>query len=89
MPQLNLIPEDVLMRKESTPTVKNKLSHGHNFCIIPLCCCLESADSRFMFVMMKFLVRTGKQVRIGLQGAAAGDMREGQGEGHGERCGDA
>lgn len=55
---------------------------------IPLCCGLESADSRFMSVMMTFWMRAGEQGRSGLQGGAAGVMREGQGEGHGEGRGD-
>ncbi len=51
---------------------------------VPLCCGLESADSRFMSVMMTFWVRAGEQGLSGLQGGAAGVMSEGQGEGHGE-----
>lgn len=55
---------------------------------VPLCCGLESADSRFMSAMMPLWVRAGEQGRSGLQGGAAGVMTEGQGEGHGEGKGD-
>lgn len=55
---------------------------------IPLCCCLESADSRFISVIMILWIRAGEQGRSGLQDKAAGITWEGHGEGHGEGCGD-
>lgn len=61
-----------------------KNTHSNSQTLVPRCCGLESADSRFMSVMMTFWVRAGEQGRSGLQGGAAGVMRVGQGEAHGE-----
>lgn len=83
--------------KDITITLKNmvfkqsrKYLHKYqSIYYLPLCCCLASADSRFMSVTVTFCVRAGELGWSGQQGGAADVMREGQGEGHGEGWGDA
>lgn len=58
-----------------------KVLHTH---YLPLCCGLASADSRFISVTMTFCVRAGEQRWSALKDGAAGVMREGHGDGHGE-----
>lgn len=55
---------------------------------VPLCCGLESADSRFMSATMPLWARAGEQGRSGVQSRATGVILEREGEGHGEGKGD-